>query len=159
LFNSAVHLESRAILEQILSGEEAEMVVEHIHEYLTAIGQNVRNGTVNLDDFVIFKVRIMSLSHVAWLIYLIQRLGKNPEDYPDVKSQPHVQVALRLKAAGRSAKSGDVVSYIFCLAEGEVSSKTAQADRAYHPDEIRRSGGKLKIGQPWQFQTTPGFSY
>ena len=52
----SIHLISRAILEQILSGEEAEVVVEHIHEYLTAIGQNVRNGTVNLDDFIIFKV-------------------------------------------------------------------------------------------------------
>lgn len=119
---------SKSVLEQILSGEEAEVAVERIHDYLTAIGQNVRNGTVGLDDFIIFK-----------------RLGKNPEDYPDAKSQPHVQVALRMKTRGQSAKSGDVVPYIFCLAEGEVSSKTAQADRAYHPDEIRRSDGKLVI--------------
>jgi DNA polymerase alpha subunit A len=53
---SSIYPVSRAILEQILSGEEAEVVVEHIHEYLTTIGQNVRNGTVNLDDFIIFKV-------------------------------------------------------------------------------------------------------
>lgn len=78
--------------------------------------------------------------------YALQRLGRNPEDYEDVKGQPHVQVALRMKTKGQSAKAGDVVPYIFCLGEDGTSSKTAQADRAYHPEEIRRSAGKLKIG-------------
>ncbi|KAF8703965.1 hypothetical protein AX14_014078 [Amanita brunnescens Koide BX004] len=69
----------------------------------------------------------------------ITRLGKNPEDYPDGKGQPHVQVALRLKAKGGTAKTGDVMPYVFCKEEGEESAKTAQADRARHPDEVRRS--------------------
>jgi DNA polymerase alpha subunit A len=73
-------------------------------------------------------------------------LGKSPEDYPDAKSQPHVQVALRLKAKGGSARAGDVIPYIFCLAEGEETSKTAQADRARHPDEVRRANSGLQIG-------------
>lgn len=77
----------------------------------------------------------------------MQRLGKNPEEYDDVKGQPHVSVALRMKTKGQSAKAGDVVPYIFCLGEDGSSSKSAQADRAYHPEEIRRSGGKLKIGE------------
>ncbi|SOV03284.1 uncharacterized protein UDID_18608 [Ustilago sp. UG-2017a] len=51
----------------------------------------------------------------------IVRLGKNPEDYPDVKSQPHVQVALRMKQRG------------------------AQAELAHHPDELRRKDSELKI--------------
>ena len=92
-------------------------------------------------------VEVPTFNVVDLLIWMLQRLGKNPEDYPDAKSQPHVQVALRMKTRGQSAKSGDVVPYIFCLSEGEVSSKTAQADRAYHPDEIRRSNGKLMIGE------------
>jgi DNA polymerase alpha subunit A len=77
----------------------------------------------------------------------MQRLGKNPEDYPDAKSQPHVQVALRMKSRGGNARSGDVISYVFCLAEGEETAKTAQADRAKHPDEVRRAGSELKIGE------------
>ena len=33
--------------------------------------------------------------------YIItKQLTKRPEDYPDAKNQPHVQVALRRKAAG-----------------------------------------------------------
>ena len=73
-------------------------------------------------------------------------MGKNPEQYPDAKNQPHVQVALRLKQKGGSAKTGDVIPYVFCLSEGEESAKTAQADRAKHPDEVRK-GLELTIGR------------
>jgi DNA polymerase alpha subunit A len=76
-----------------------------------------------------------------------QRLGKNPEDYPDGKSQPHVQVALRLKVKGQSAKAGDVVPYVFCLGEDGHTAKTAQADKARHPDELRRARDEFKIGK------------
>jgi hypothetical protein len=48
----------RYVLEQILSGEPTEIVVEHIHEYLTNIGGDVRNGSIKLDEFIIFKVRV-----------------------------------------------------------------------------------------------------
>ena len=75
-----------------------------------------------------------------------KRLGKNPEDYPDAKSQPHVQVALRLKAKGGTSRAGDVIPYVFCLGENGETSKSAQADRAKHPDEVRRESDKLKIG-------------
>lgn len=75
-----------------------------------------------------------------------QRLGKNTEDYPDAKSQPHVQVGLRMKQKGGSARTGDVIPYVFCLSEGEESAKTAQADRAKHPDEVRKDLG-LAVGK------------
>ncbi|KAF9482567.1 DNA polymerase alpha catalytic subunit [Pholiota conissans] len=119
---------SQYVLDQILSGEATEDVVENIHEYLTTLGENIRKGAIKQEDFIIFK-----------------RLGKNPEDYPDGKSQPHVQVALRMKQRGGSAKAGDVIPYIFCLGEGEDSTKSAQAERAKHPDELRKGGGTLKI--------------
>ena len=41
-------------------------------------------GALTLDKFVITK-----------------QLTKRPEDYPDAKNQPHVQVALRRKAANK----------------------------------------------------------
>ncbi|TFK68725.1 hypothetical protein BDN72DRAFT_948057 [Pluteus cervinus] len=119
---------SQYVLEQILSGAPTDQVVENIHEYLTTIAQNVRQGKTNLDEFIIFK-----------------RLGKRPQDYPDAKSQPHVQVALRMKAKGGSARAGDVISYIFCVAEGENAANVTLAERAKHPDEIRRSGNTLQI--------------
>jgi DNA polymerase alpha subunit A len=52
-----------------------------------------------------------------------------------------------MKTKGGTAKAGDVIPYIFCLAEGEETAKTAQADRAKHPDEVRKAGSELKIGK------------
>lgn len=46
----------RYVLDEILSGEATETVVENIHEYLTTIGSNVRSGKIKVDDFIIFKV-------------------------------------------------------------------------------------------------------
>ncbi|EJD07472.1 uncharacterized protein FOMMEDRAFT_137775 [Fomitiporia mediterranea MF3/22] len=119
---------SHHILEMVLSGEATETVVEQIHEHLSKLGEEVRGDKINLDKFIINK-----------------RLGKNPEDYPDAKSQPHVTVALRLKSKGQQPRAGDVIPYIFCLNEGAESMKSAQADRAHHPDELRRANGELKI--------------
>ncbi|KAG8930695.1 DNA-directed DNA polymerase alpha catalytic subunit pol1 [Tulasnella sp. 418] len=119
---------SKKVLDFILSGQPTEEVVEEIHEYLRSVGTSVRDGKVTLEDLTIFK-----------------RLGKDPEAYPDAKSQPHVQVALRMKSRGGTAKAGDVIPYLFCLGPDGQSSKTAQADRARHPDEVRRGGDDVKI--------------
>lgn len=58
-----------------------------------------------------------------------------------------MQVALRMKTRGGSARAGDVIPYVFCVKEGEDSSKTGQAERAKHPDEVRRADGEFKIGK------------
>lgn len=110
---------SAYVLEQILSGEATETVVEKIHEYLQQLAADVREGRIPLDDYVIYK-----------------RLGKRPQDYPDAQNQPHVQVALRMLAKNESARSGDVIPYVFCVGSG--SEKHTQAHRAYHPDDVRR---------------------
>jgi len=121
---------SQYVLDRILSGESTEIVVERIHEYLTTIGEDVRGGKIKLDEFIIHK-----------------RLGKNPEDYPDAKSQPHVQVALRMKARNAAVRAGDVVPYIFCSSEGDATGNSAQAERARHPDELRKAGsGEIQTG-------------
>ena len=52
-----------------------------------------------------------------------------------------------MKAKGGSARAGDVIPYIFCLSEGEESAKVAQADRARHPDDVRRANSGLQIGE------------
>ncbi|KAL0059069.1 DNA-directed DNA polymerase alpha catalytic subunit pol1 [Marasmius tenuissimus] len=119
---------SQFVLNQILSGEPTEIVIEQIHEYLTTVGQNVRGGQMKLDDFTIHK-----------------RLGKDPEAYPKSEGQPHVQVALKMKAKGGNARAGDVIPYIFCLPEGAETAKTAQSDRAHHRDELRKADSNLKI--------------
>lgn len=128
-------LRHRYVLDQILSGEPTEVVVENIHEYLTTLSTSIRTDQVKVEEFIIFK-----------------RLGKNPKDYPDAKSQPHVQVAFRMKERlGVDSRAGDVIPYIFCL-EGKTTEgpgsggKTGQAERARHPEEIRKAAEELKIG-------------
>ncbi|GAA5918206.1 hypothetical protein JCM8208_006171, partial [Rhodotorula glutinis] len=119
---------SKDVLDMVLSAKATETVVEEIHEYLVDLGEKMRSGLKPLDDYIVFK-----------------RLGKNPEDYPDAKSLPHVQVALKMKAKGLSAKAGDVIPYIFCIPPGGETTKTAQAANAHHPDDVRRQGSTLKI--------------
>ena len=51
-----------------------------------------------------------------------------------------------MKSKGGTARAGDVVPYIFCLGSGGESSKTGQADRARHPDEVRKADKDCQIG-------------
>lgn len=44
------------MLDQILSGEATETVVERIHEYLATMSEDVRGGKIPMDEFIIFKV-------------------------------------------------------------------------------------------------------
>jgi hypothetical protein len=52
-----------------------------------------------------------------------------------------------MKTKGGSARSGDVISYIFCLGDDGQTARTAQADKAHHPDDLRKAGSTLKIGE------------
>jgi len=53
-----------------------------------------------------------------------------------------------MKARGGVAKAGEVIPYVFCLGSDGKTSKSAQADHAFHPDEFRRKDSGLKIGTP-----------
>ncbi|KAK4685136.1 DNA polymerase alpha subunit A, partial [Tremellales sp. Uapishka_1] len=133
---------SGAVLREVLSGEATETVAEKICELLSSLGQRVRGGEVPLEDFIIFK-----------------RLGKNPEDYAGTKDA-HVHVALRMKAKGVSARTHDVIPYIICLGPDGKSSKSAQGEKAFHPDDLRRQGSELKIDYGYYLNTqvlTPVF--
>lgn len=118
-------------LSQILSGGSCDDVVESIHNSLMKAQEEMRNGQVELEKYVITK-----------------SLTKPPEAYPDAKNQPHVQVALRLKQSGHSTgcSAGDTVPYIICCEQGNSSSNsTGIAQRARHPDELKRDDGKWMI--------------
>ncbi|KAI8468370.1 MAG: hypothetical protein J3K34DRAFT_12683 [Monoraphidium minutum] len=71
-------------LQQILSGQPKEDVVAAVHEYLRGVRRQLDDGAVPLGKFVITK-----------------QLTKRLEDYPDARAQPHVQVAMRRRAAGK----------------------------------------------------------
>jgi DNA polymerase alpha subunit A len=57
-----------------------------------------------------------------------------------------VQVALRMKKKGLSARTGDFIPYVMCLtADGKSESDKSISDRAFHPDEMNESN--LRIGK------------
>ena len=126
----------RYVTEQILSGEESDIVVSNIHAHLEELATKMRAGELPLDKFTITK-----------------GLSKHPNDYPDGKSQPHVQVAKAMLAQNRVVNVGDHIPYIITEATdseaAQSKKKNASAERARHPEEIARSKGSLKPDIEW----------
>ncbi|KAG0199110.1 DNA-directed DNA polymerase alpha catalytic subunit pol1 [Mortierella sp. GBA30] len=118
------------VLTQILSSDnqDREQVVENIHNYLRTVAEETRKGLIPLEKFVVNK-----------------GLTKAPEDYADAKTQPHVQVALRLKQKGISVRAGDTVPYVICIHKDAPAPKGSYAERAYHPDEVMQPESGLTI--------------
>ncbi|KAF2747391.1 DNA polymeras-like protein alpha catalytic subunit [Sporormia fimetaria CBS 119925] len=116
---------SENILNLLLSGEDAEAVVEKIHDYLRDLAQKMREFDIPTRKYAIFT-----------------QLGKNPKDYPNGGSMPSVQVALKLMAKGKLVKAKDVMSFIIT---GDASgSAEAAAKNAYPVDEVLKSDSALK---------------
>jgi len=128
----------RYVLDQILSAEENEVVVAKIHKHLEQLAATMRKDELPLEKYVITK-----------------GLSKHPNDYPDGKSQPHVQVARMMLKVNRPVNTGDHIPYIITRpqesGDGEQTNdkKLSPAERARHPEEIQRSGGKLKPDVEW----------
>ncbi|KAL5228947.1 hypothetical protein ABZP36_017212 [Zizania latifolia] len=117
-------------LNQILSGETCDEVIELIHRSLVQVQEQMRGSQIELEKYIITK-----------------SLTKAPEDYPDAKNQPHVQVALRLKQNGYSGCSaGDTVPYIICTQQDlDNTHSVGIAQRARHPEELKRYPNKWMI--------------
>ncbi|KAI9820246.1 MAG: DNA-directed DNA polymerase alpha catalytic subunit pol1 [Pycnora praestabilis] len=121
---------SSILLNEILSGEDPEVVVERIHEYLRELSAKMRADSVPVQKYIIYT-----------------RLGKNPQDYPSSDSMPSVQVALRELAKGKNPKAGDVMSYIVTGDSGKSSESAAK--RAYTPQDISKADSGLKPDVEW----------
>ncbi|KAF4027243.1 hypothetical protein G4228_018762 [Cervus hanglu yarkandensis] len=106
------------VIGQILSDQSRDTIVENIQKRLIEIGENVLNGTVPVSQFEINKA-----------------LTKDPQDYPDKKSLPHVHVALWINSqGGRKVKAGDTVSYVIC----QDGSNLTAGQRAYAPEQLQK---------------------
>lgn len=119
------------VIDRILSGDSREEIVLQIHEYLNSLSNSIRSGVIDISQFVITK-----------------GLNKSPKDYPDVKGQPHLQVALKMLKLNKPVNIGDHIPYVICKAE-DGAEKSSPADRAHHPEEVSRSDGALSIDYEW----------
>lgn len=148
------------VLDFILSGKSYDDVVDSIHGYLESVSKEIKENKVPLKEYVIVK-----------------GLNKNPKDYPDAKSQPHLGVALAMVEGGKPVSTGDSIPYVICtmtrsewkqkvaakIAEGGAVAETKKeqeattgkssssyAERAFHPLEIEGdSFSLLKVDTEW----------
>jgi DNA polymerase alpha subunit A len=120
---------SSRILNDILSGDDAEVVVQRIHEYLRDISGKMREFAVPVQKYIIYT-----------------QLGKAPKEYPNADSMPQVQVALREMARGKNIRRGDVIPYVVT---GDKASSEPVSKRAYTPQDVMKADMGLKVDVEW----------
>lgn len=110
----------RMILDVLLTdGKEMDERVEEIHGILEKLKEDLVEGKVPLPMLIITK-----------------QLTKAPNEYNDMSSLPHVQVAMRMNIQkNRRFKKGDMIDYIIC----HDGTDNAPVKRGYHLDEIKGS--------------------
>lgn len=123
------HDASEHFLTQIFKGQTSNIddAVGYILSFLGELASKVKTNQISLSKYVITRA-----------------LTKKPQDYPDGSSLPHVAVAMRLISNEKKRiKPGDYIKYVICTS-GD-GAKSGIAARAYHPDEVMASEGKLEI--------------
>ncbi len=120
---------SSRLLNEILSGDDGEVAVARIHEYLREIAAKMRDLAIPAQKYIIFT-----------------QLGKAPREYPNADSMPQVQVALRELARGKTVRKGDVVSYIIT---GDSKSSDPAAKRAYTPADVLKPDSAMTPDVEW----------
>lgn len=124
---------SSRLLNEILSGEDSEVVISKVHEYLRELSSKMREEKVPKQKYIIYT-----------------KLGKNPRDYPNPDSMPQVQVALRALAAGKSVRINDVIAYIMTSASSSsISPSESTAKRAFAPQEVCNASSTLQPDIDW----------
>lgn len=121
---------SSKLLNEILSGDETEVVITRIHDYLREISTKMREDAILIKKYIIYT-----------------KLGKHPKEYPNADSMPQVQVALRELARGKTVRKDDVIAYIV-TGDGKSSSDSA-AKRAYTPQDVEKPDSGLKPDVEW----------
>uniref|UniRef100_A0A3Q2XFK7 DNA polymerase n=1 Tax=Haplochromis burtoni TaxID=8153 RepID=A0A3Q2XFK7_HAPBU len=106
------------VIGQILSDQSRDVIVENIQKHLVELGEKVASGDIPLNQYEIHKA-----------------LTKDPQDYPDKKSLPHVHVALWINSqGGRRVKAGDTISYLIC----KDGSNLPASQRAYALEQLQK---------------------
>ncbi len=121
---------STKLLNEILSGDEAEVVITRIHEYLREVSTKMREGGIPIHKYTIYT-----------------KLGKAPKDYPNADSMPQVQVALRELSRGKTVRKDDVIAYIV-TGDGKNASD-GPAKRSYTPQDVAKADSGLTPDVEW----------
>ncbi|KAL2830735.1 DNA polymerase family B-domain-containing protein [Aspergillus pseudoustus] len=117
---------SQRLLNEVLSGEDQEVVLNRVHDYLRELADKMREYTIPVQKYVIYT-----------------KLSKRPEEYPNKETMPPAQVALRELARGKTIRPNDVISYIVTNGDSETSS-LPPAKRSYTLQDVMKADSGLK---------------
>lgn len=112
---------STYVLEKILSQADPEQALFSVYEYLEEEAKKIRNNEIPVDKFKINT-----------------RLSKDPNNYPNGKTMPPVQAALKLRKQGKVIKAGSVITYVITAKVSDDDS-SSQADRAVPIQDVIRN--------------------
>ncbi|CUM65230.1 uncharacterized protein PRCAT00002861001 [Priceomyces carsonii] len=109
---------STFILNKILSDLDPEQALSDAYNYLEEMTTKIRSNEIKVDKFKINT-----------------RLSKDPKNYPNGKTMPPVQVALRLREQGKVIKAGSVITYVVTAPVSE-DDKSSPAERSRAIQEL-----------------------
>jgi len=105
------------VLDFLLSGDQADVVVANVHKVLEDVGKEAREGRVSVADYVVTR-----------------GLNKPVEKYPDSKAQPHLRVAKAMLKEGRAVNVGDHIPYVICTVPVSYESRRWRTPGRDAPD-------------------------
>ncbi|SCV03736.1 LAME_0H12816g1_1 [Lachancea meyersii CBS 8951] len=116
------------VLETILSDKDPETALLDVYEYLENIREQIEANTIRVDKYKINT-----------------RLSKDPRAYPGGKNMPAVQVALRMREAGRVVKAGSVITFVITKQEdlNDGDAQLSVAERARVLNEVMVKSNNL----------------
>ena len=117
---------STFVLTKILSDLDPEQSLNEVYDYLEEMCGKIKNHEIEIS-----KYRINT------------KLSKDPTKYPNAKSMPQVQVALRMRKDGKVVKAGSVITYVI-TAPVDDEDKSTPAERARAIQELLSKDNKLK---------------
>ena len=123
---------SSKLLNEILSGDDSEVVITRIHEYLREVSTQMRDGKISIPKYIIYT-----------------KLGKNPQEYPNADSMPQVQVALREISRGKTVRRDDVIAYIVTGDGKDDKASGSVARRSYTPQDVEKTDSGLTPDVDW----------
>lgn len=125
---------STHVLNTLLSDNDPESSLQEIYGYLENIRSKVESNEIRIDKYKINT-----------------RLSKDPKAYPNGKTMPAVQVAMRMRKAGRVVKAGTVITFVITKGKGSEEDSTDKdvtdsahfASRAYALNDVMVKSNNL----------------
>lgn len=117
------------VLNVILSDKDSETALQEVYAYMEETRSKIENNEIRVDKYKINT-----------------KLSKDPKAYPGGKNMPAVQVALRMREAGRVVKAGSVITFVITKQDhsDEREEALSPAERARALNEVMVKNNNLR---------------